>query len=235
MVDARHTSPRRAPAKSPADYGRVRMMTAVRAACKRQGIDDDMRKEVQTALTGVASMSDMSMAQLGQLLDHLNKGWKGPMGHRAHVGKIKALWWSLYWLGAIDEPGDRAISAFVERQTGVSSLTFLDHRKAFAVIEALKGWLVRVGVEWPESETVARIAQAVPAYTDQLADRHAILAALDAALRKGDELRTHYALYLQTALGLSANHHFWTAAELDTGIRLMGRKLRRMKGKEARE
>lgn len=217
------------------EYGRQRMIVAIRAACKRQGIDDDMRKDIQASLIGKASMSDMSIGELGQLLDHFNKGWKGPMGHRAHIGKIKALWWSLYWLGAIEEPGDRAISAFVERQTGVSALKFLDHRKAASVIEALKGWLARVGVEWPEAETVNRIALAAPDYGDLHADRHAVLAAMDAALRDGGILRSHYALYLQTALGLSANHHFWTASELDTGIRLLGRKLRRMKGKEARD
>lgn len=216
------------------EHGRQRMIIAIRAACKRQAIDDDMRKDIQGSLIGKASMSDMSIGELGQLLDHFNKGWKGPMGHRAHIGKIKALWWSLYWLGAIDEPGDLAISAFVERQTGVSALKFLDHRKAFAVIEALKSWLARVGVQWADTETVTRIAAKAPSYSDQLADRHAILAAMEVALRDGRVLHAHYATYLPTALGLSPNHHFWTAAELDTGIRLLGRKLRRMKGKEAK-
>ncbi|WP_289145061.1 regulatory protein GemA [uncultured Sphingobium sp.] len=235
MADASRITARSPRQQGKGDYGRVRLMTAIRAACKRQGVDDDMRKAIQDSVIGKASMSDMTIAELGQMLDHFNKGWKGPMGHRAHIGKIKALWWSLYWLGAIDEPGDHAISAFVERQTGVSALKFLDHQKAFSVIEALKGWLERVGVQWADAETVARIAEIAPAYCDQLADRHAVLAAIDAALYKGGVLRTHYALYLQTAMGLAANHHFWTAAELDAGIRLLGRKLRRMKGKEARD
>jgi hypothetical protein len=229
--------PRRARAAKPfkpvADRGAVRLMTAIRAACKRQAIDDDMRKEIQASLIGKASMSDMSLAELGRLLDHFNKGWKGPMGHRAHIGKIKALWWSLYWLGAIDEPGDRAISAFVERQTGVSTLKFLDHRKAHSVIEALKGWLGRVGVEWPDAEKISRIADCTPGFTDQMAERHAVLTAIDAELHRAGDLRTHYAIYLPAALNLAPNHHFWSAVELDTGIRLLGRKLRRLKGKEA--
>jgi len=234
MAEPRRARAFKAP-KPVADRGAVRLMTAIRAACKRQAIDDDMRKEIQTSLIGKASMSDMSLAELGRLLDHFNKGWKGPMGHRAHIGKIKALWWSLYWLGAIDEPGDRAISAFVDRQTGVSALKFLDHRKAAAVIEALKGWLARVGVEWPDADAVSRIADCIPHYSDQLAERHAVLAAIDAQLYAASIIRSHYALYLQTALSLTANHHCWTAAELDTGIRLLGRKLRRLKGKEAQE
>lgn len=230
---------RRAPAAQPrrqasTPRGTHRLIIAIRAACKRQGIDDDMRKDIQAKLIGKASMSDMTIGELGRLLDHFNKGWKGPMGHRAHVGKIKALWWSLYWLGAIDDPGDRAISAFVERQTGTSALKFLDHRKAASVIEALKGWLGRVGVDWPSAEKTAEIADITPGYSDLQGDRHAILAALEARLREGEALFGHYAHYLQRALGLLPNHYCWSTAELDAGIRLLGRKLRRMQGKEVR-
>ncbi len=225
---------RTTPNAKPADRGRNRIIIAIRAACRRQGIDDDTRKDIQSDMIGKASMSDMSLAELGRLLDHFNKGWKGPMGHRAHIGKIKALWWSLFWLGAIDDPDDRAISAFVERQTGVSSLKFLDHRKAHSVVEALKGWLERVGVEWPDADKISRIAAYTPGFSDQMAERHAVLAAIDAELHREGVVRTHYALYLAGALNLVANHHFWSATELDTGIRLLGGKLRRAKGKEAR-
>lgn len=217
------------------ERARNRLIIAIRAACKRQGIDDDTRKDIQETLIGKASMSDMSLAELGRLLDHFNKGWKGPMGHRAHIGKIKALWWSLYWLGAIDDPGDRAISAFVERQTGVSSIKFLDHRKAASVIEALKSWLERLGVVWPTTDAIGEVADRVPEFSDLHADRHAILLAIGDELKEGGVLFGHYVHYLERALGVCASHHHWTTAELDTGIRLLGRKLRHMKGKEARE
>lgn len=217
------------------EHGRQRLIIAIRAACKRQGIDDDMRKDIQSTLIGKASMSDMSVGDLGRLLDHFNKGWKGPMGHRAHIGKIKALWWSLYWLGALDDPGDRAISAFVERQTGVSALKFLDHRKAASVVEALKSWAERIGVKWPDPANTATIAIYSQAYTDAHADRHAVLAAIGDALKADGVLRTFYVFYLQSAMNLPANHHMWTTAELDTAIRLLGRKLRLMKGKENRD
>ncbi|WP_370176258.1 regulatory protein GemA [Sphingobium abikonense] len=233
MAEARRSS--KPPRQAKAEPGRNRLIIAIRAACKRQRIDDDMRKDIQASLIGKASMSDMTIAELGRLLDHFNKGWKGPMGHRAHIGKIKALWWSLYWMGAIDDPGDRAISAFVERQTGVSALKFLDHRKAASVIEALKSWLARLGVVWPTPEGIAVTAQNAPDFSDLHADRHAILLAIGDELRKGGALRGHYVRYMERAVGLLPNHHYWTPAELDTGIRLLGRKLRHMKGKEARD
>jgi hypothetical protein len=213
------------------DFGRRRLIIAVRAACRRQGIDDDMRKDIQTTLIGKASMSDMDMAELGRLLDHLNKGWKGPMGHRAHVGKIKALWWTLYWLGGVDDPGDRAISAFVERQTGVGALNFLDHRKAFSVVEALKAWATRLGVNWPTPEKTAEITAHMPDFSALHHDRHAVLTALEDQLRAGGVLRGHYAHYLQSAMGLAMNHRSWSAQELDAAIRLLGGKARRLKGK----
>lgn len=235
MAEPRHAfvAPERRTGKT--EHGRNRLIIAIRAACKRQAIDDDMRKAIQVELVNKASMSDMSIGELGRLLDHFNKGWKGPMGHRAHIGKIKALWWSLYWLGAINEPDDRAISAFVERQTGVSALKFLDHRKAASVIEALKAWLERVGVSWPDPDQVADLADKSPVYSDQHADRHAILGAIGAKLQATGVLRHHYLAYLESALHLCANHHVWSTAELDAGIRLLGRKLRRIEGKEVRD
>ncbi|WP_336973472.1 regulatory protein GemA [Sphingobium aromaticiconvertens] len=214
-----------------AEFGRRRLMIAVRAACRRQGIDDDMRKDIQTELIKKASMSDMDLGELGRLLDHLNQGWKGPMGHRAHVGKIKALWWTLYWLGGVDDPDDRAISAFVERQTGVGALNFLDHRKASSVIEALKSWATRLGVVWPAPEKTAEITAHTPDFSDQHHDRHAVLTALEQQLRAGGVLRGHYAHYLQAAMGLGMNHRGWTAQELDAAIRLLGGKARRLKAK----
>ena len=122
----------------PVSDARTRKMRAVLAACRRLGLDDTARKEVQLDVVGVGSMSQMTEAQLGKLLDHVNRDYKGKNPNRPHIAKIKALWWSLYWLGAVEEPSDKALSAFVKRQTGIAALRFLDHTKAPSVIEALK-------------------------------------------------------------------------------------------------
>lgn len=223
---------RYAPGRSIADQSRLDKMKAVRAACRRQGIDDDTRKSIQVEKIGKASMADMSLAELGQLLDHLNRHWDGPMGHRAHLGKIKALWWTLYWLGEVQEPSDHAISAFVERQTGISALRFLDHRKATSVIEALKSWAARAGVLWPEADDTRTITALAPAFSAQLHDRHAVCQALGRKLAERHVIVGHYTSYLAGALGLVPNHWFWTATELDASIRLLGKRLRREIGKK---
>ena len=204
------------------------MIKAVMAACHRHGLDNDERRAMQERVTGAKSMSNMTLAQLGQLLDHLNKGWKGPMGHRAHIGKIKALWWTLYWLGAVDNASAEAMDGFVRRQCGVASLRFVDHRAQRPIIEALKAMAGRAGVRWPNAKAVAAIAERDPGYTMVLAERHAVLDALADKLRDRRGLFGCHIPYLRSALKLGPNHYAWGAHELDAGIKLLGKKLRRM-------
>lgn len=45
---------------------------AVHAACRRLGIDDDTRRDIQLQLTGKSSLSDMHSGEVSRVLDHLN-------------------------------------------------------------------------------------------------------------------------------------------------------------------
>lgn len=222
MAETYREQPRRA---GKTDDARTRLIRAVRAACRAKGIDDENRKAVQVRVIGKASMGDMTPAELAQLLDHLNKGQRAPMGHRAHIGKIRALWWTLYWLGEIDDPDESAIGAFVERQTGITALRFIDHRGAASVIEALKSWAARIGVNWPKpGEHAGPIAEA-------MADRRAVLSAIGLSLNHLGTISVFYADYVEAAMRVGLPLEKWAAHELDAAIRLMGRKLRRAKGK----
>lgn len=220
-MSARTSSPR-VPARasgsqpSPADNSRKRLMIAIRAACRRLGIDDDDRKALQLERTGKHSMSDMSVAELGALLTHLNVNWKTP--DRPVTGKVRALWWSLYWLGAIDRPDDEALGAFVKRQTGIAALRFLDHRQAPAVIEALKSWLAREGIHW--------LADPDPT---GMADRHAVLTAIGHRLREAGDLTQDsiYPLALARVGRQNYERMAMTAPEVDACIRHFGKQLRR--------
>lgn len=154
---------------------RTRLYRAVHAACRANGIDDDDRKALQSEMFGKPSLSDMTMAEITRLLDQLNRNRKAPAGHRAHIGKVRALWWSLYWLGEVDHTDDRTIGAFVKRQTGVSALRWLDHRSAPSVIEALKSWLGRAGVKWPTLTETAVVQKSLPAFTANHHERIAVI------------------------------------------------------------
>jgi len=153
---------------------------AVHAAVRANGMDDDDRKAIMAEKFGKQSMSDMTTLEITQLLNHLNRdrNRQAPAGHRAHVGKIRALWWSLYWLGEVESADERAISAFVKRQTGVAALRFVDHKSARAVIEGLKAWAARIGVDWPDADRIAAIDASHPGFNANHADRLAVLSLL---------------------------------------------------------
>lgn len=204
-----------------------KLMGAVRASCARQGISDEDRKAIQLEVTGKASMADMTPADIGKLLDRLNRDWKGPMGHRAHVGKIRALWWTLYWLGAVARPDDDAVNAFVARQTGKQKIQFLGHREAYRVIEALKSWAEREGVRWPDQARFNAVVAHNPDFTIPRYERHAVLDAIAAKLRSAGLLMAGYEGYCERALTLGCNHWSWPEHQLDAAIRLLGKKLRR--------
>lgn len=198
---------------------RNRLYRAVHAACRKNGLDDDDRKALQIELSGKASLSDMTVAEIARLLDRLNRNSKAPAGHRAHVGKIRALWWSLFWLGEVESSDDRAIGAFVKRQTGINALRFVDHKSAPAVIEAMKSWLRRVGVAWPDPANIARIAAMNPGFTATHGDRIAVLRAINARLGE-------VGMPAEIVLGSDGQAFGLTVEMLDVMIRDQGAKLR---------
>ena len=142
---------------------------AIMAACRRNGIDDDFRYDIIESVTGKRSTKLLTLPELGKVLDRLNQGRK--RGTRPVHGKIRALWWTCYWVGAIDHGGDtmdHALDAFVQRQTGIAALRFLTHDQSPQVIEALKAMAARQGVVWPcmaQPQTAWRDAERAPSST----------------------------------------------------------------------
>ena len=201
---------RRATIAAPSD--RHKLIRGIHAACRKLGLDDDARRDLQVGVTGKASMGDMDAGDLARVLDRLNRDSR-PAADRPHIGKVRALWWSLYWLGAIDQPDARAIDAFVSRQTGVAALRFLDHRQAHSVVDALKAWCAREGVAWPTPPSL-------------LGDRRAVAEAIWAKLP--DPQAGGLVAWLAPLLGVAPEHvDRWAAYEWDAGIKALGKRLRK--------
>jgi phage gp16-like protein len=88
------------PARPP---GWTKMLRAIHAACKAQGIDDGARHDLVHQITGHASLSDCSAAELGKVLNHLNRGRprrqvydgrarvRPPPSRADQLGKVDAL------------------------------------------------------------------------------------------------------------------------------------------------
>ncbi|QHL90680.1 DUF1018 domain-containing protein [Sphingomonas changnyeongensis] len=211
---------------------RKRLIGAVRAAAHRSGLADDDRRALQAQITGKTSLSDMTLAEIGRVLDHLNRGWQ-PTGSRATTPKIRALWWTLYWVGAVHDASSRAIDSWVKRQSGRASLRFVDHQAAAPLIEALKSWASRAGVRWPEPADLEAARLGHPDVTMQLLERHAVLRAItDKLVDRGEIHWNGHLPYIRSALGLGANHWAWSAHELDAAIRLCGKRHRRLLDRE---
>ncbi|WP_454280231.1 regulatory protein GemA [Sphingomonas sp. Marseille-Q8236] len=194
---------------------------AIFAAARDAGLDEEDRRAVQLRVTGKPSLTDMSLTDMDRVLADIRGKGTGrsarPVGStHAHVGKIWALWWSLYWLRGIDRPDEGALNTWVKRQTGVDAVRFLDHKTAVNVIEALKAWIAREGVEW-----------SVPPCPQ--ADRRAVLDAIWAKLLVGNRVQGRTAdTFLREALNLPATR--WTDRQTDEGIKLLGRMLREVVG-----
>lgn len=139
-----------------ADQRRRSMLAKVHIAWKELGLSPDDYRGVMFDLTGHHSAQFMTEEQLGRVLDHFKqRGWqqKKNAGVRAAdhpiARKARALWISLYQLGAIDNASEQALEAFAQRQLGCERLQWANQRLGYRLIEALRAIADRHG--WDQS------------------------------------------------------------------------------------
>lgn len=157
--------------------------------------DDDYRALLKREFRGVSSSSLLSYAQAGKLIEILKvlagqhpqvkpgsasssrrpaETVTGPYG-----AKLQALWISAWNLGVVDNRDDRALIAFIERQTKIAHPRWLnEHKDAKKAIEALKDWIAREAkVEWPNESQAKKRGMDV-----SIASKRAVIAAQAARL-----------------------------------------------------
>jgi hypothetical protein len=143
-----------------------RQIAAIHAIAKAAGIDDELRRDVIHQVTGKHSSRELTFAEAGSVIERLkaklvvsndlnggpSPGAKGSLKFDGPFApKLRALWISGFNLGVVRDRTDKALCAFIERQTGISHPRFLrEPAEAMRAIEGLKGWLARdAGVVWP--------------------------------------------------------------------------------------
>jgi hypothetical protein len=87
--------------------------------------------------------------------------------------KARAMWKSLWNLGAVRSGDERALEAFAKRQLGVDRLQWADAAIAYRLIEALKGMAERAG--WPQDLAGVTKGQEVLSLKRRLVQRQAEL------------------------------------------------------------
>lgn len=134
---------------------------------KELGLDKEAAEALKRALTGVASSADMSYEQRSKYIGHLRRlkaagqhGGKSIYTPRRSEkqrslddtgderwAKARALWALLARHGQVHTDTDQALTAYVKRQTRVEHWRFLNGHQINTVIESLKAWCSRSGVE----------------------------------------------------------------------------------------
>lgn len=148
----------------------------IRVACTQLGIDDEQRRQIMRDVAGVSSSTGLDLAAADKVIAHLKKaGFKmrpgtakpaakssRPLADDAQSEKIRALWLTLHALGAVRNPSEAALAAYVKRVTGVDALQWLSSAQASTVIEAQKKWALRFLPAALESLQASFAAASIP-------------------------------------------------------------------------
>ncbi|MFV0263851.1 MAG: gp16 family protein [Kluyvera sp.] len=139
---------------------RANTIKLIHVARRSLGLDDETyRVFLGSVVPGKRSCRDMSAQQLQAVLDALKeRGFKPvspkPKASSGIVGKIRAVWITMYNQGFVTSNDSSAIDAYVKRITrqqnggeGVAKLNWLRDEKARTVLESLKRWHMRCMLE----------------------------------------------------------------------------------------
>lgn len=131
-------------------------------------LDDETYRAMLYRLTGKYSSKDLSVLEKRLVVDEM-RAWgfkpKRQVLEGKYAKKLQALWIAGWNLGIIRDRSDKALLAFVKRQTGIDHIRFLrDSDDAGRAIEALKSWLQREGgVDW-KGKKIQDSWQKMPGY-----------------------------------------------------------------------
>lgn len=134
-------------------------LAAIHIAKAELGWDDDQYRDILWAVCRVRSSAQLDHTGRKRFLAHLRAcGWSGsskagrgpnraPAAARKPLSgpqrKMWSLWQQLYEAKLVNDRRMPALTAFAERQTGVSRLEWLNPAQEDLVIQSLKAWLKR--------------------------------------------------------------------------------------------
>ncbi|MDS7933998.1 regulatory protein GemA [Acinetobacter sp. V91_7] len=121
------------------------------------GLDDDVYRDIIQSTTGKTSSKDLNLAQLQAVLDRFkqfgfeveskNKTDVKNLANDAQSKLIRHLWLQLHAAGQVRNGSELALAKFVENKVGVSALQFLSSHHADMIINHLRQWCKRCGIE----------------------------------------------------------------------------------------
>lgn len=143
---------------------RLDRIKLVHVAKRELGLDEPTYRAILFAQGGNESLSAMSIEGMNQVIDYFKaQGFKlrKAAGDRKQAmgpdaKKVRALWLFLHELGAVRDPSEAALTAYVQRIAGVDDVEWMRgtrmvpsnpakryQERAELVIETLKKWAMR--------------------------------------------------------------------------------------------
>jgi phage gp16-like protein len=152
--------------KHPQKDNRKAALAQIHIGKKQLGLDDDTYRDMLANLTGLRSCSDMTLAQLYQVIKQLEsagfrrsgaaprtrKAYYSPRSQGQVIDVMRAIWIEMHRAGIVRDGSEAALTAYAKRQSarlnggaGVEKLEWLqrDEPLAARVLEALKKWRTR--------------------------------------------------------------------------------------------
>jgi len=143
-----------------ADKIRDREIKLIHVAKRELQLDDDTYRAMLFSIARVRSAKDLDWTGRKKVLDHMKaRGFKVKSGRNApanrsksdkydaRYGKARKLWSLLHDARHVEHNTDAAFNAYVKRQTGMEHWRFLNSHQINTLIESLKDWCDRLGVE----------------------------------------------------------------------------------------
>ena len=139
---------------------RAQYIQLIHIAKSQLGLDDEVYRSMLSGLELPNSTTKMSVPELQKVLDHLKRsGFKvrsktkdRPQADSEQAKMLRGLWLELAGLGYVQDASERALSAWVKRETGVAALQWLTVETAQKTIEKLKQW------RWRDEQKIKKMA-----------------------------------------------------------------------------
>ena len=135
---------------------KTNLIKLIHVAKTKLGLEDDVYRDILESTTGKTSSKLLTPAQLEAVLDRLkqlgfevesNKTGVKNLASDAQSKLIRHLWLQLYHAGQVKNGSEKALAKFIENRVKVSALQFLSTESADMVINHLRQWCKRCGIE----------------------------------------------------------------------------------------
>ena len=136
---------------------KTKLIQLIHVGKTQLGLDDELYREVLESCTGKTSSKLLSIPQLESVLTRMKQlGFQVESKDKAGVKNladdaqsrlIRHLWLQLHNAGQVRNSSETALAKFVENKVGVSALQFLSTKNADMIINHLRQWCKRCGIE----------------------------------------------------------------------------------------